>query len=87
MSNIKLSDTLCDGRSAYAYPYTQNGFTGHGWENARGCGSTQYYNNYTYTNNSIRVHYVHIRLISCSNAYLNPCSDDAWSLLHYNPYW
>jgi hypothetical protein len=87
MSNIKLSDTLCDGRSADAYPYTQVGFTGHGWENGRGCGTTQYYNNYTYTNHTNFVHYVHIRLQSCSNAYINPCSDSAWSLKHYNPYW
>jgi hypothetical protein len=84
MSNIKLSDTLCDDRSAIAYPYTQAGFTGHGWKNASGCGTTQYYNNYTFTDHTHHVHYVHIELEACNWA---GCSDPAWSLLHYNPYW
>jgi len=87
MSNIKLSDTLCDGRDAYAYPYTQAEYTGHGWLNSRGCGTTQSYNNYTFTDHTHYVHYVHIRLVSCSDAVIAPCSDNAWSQMHYNPYW
>jgi hypothetical protein len=82
LNTVQLEDSLCDGRSAIADVYDQNGWTGHEFVNSNGCHTTKDFGSVTISP-SHAVQYVYIRLYACNRA---NCSSGVNSLRHANPF-
>jgi hypothetical protein len=83
LSDVELSDDLCDSRSVYADVYSQASFFGEFFD-SNGCDTTVDVPGPTDLSDPIfGVQYVYIDLYACN---LLSCSSDAYSLEHDNPF-
>jgi hypothetical protein len=84
LSNVVVTDELCDNRSAEADAWNQTANRLAYFLNSSGCGTAAYWSSKTISDTAHGLKYVHIDLFACNQT---TCSGDAWSLKHYNPYW
>jgi hypothetical protein len=91
LSNIVVTDTLCDNRSALAYVADQNGVWGRGslggvvftYKNSRGCNHSESFGTEHFESKGDGTQFVYIGLFGANRL---GHSTVTYSYLHYNPY-
>jgi hypothetical protein len=91
LSNIVVTDTLCDNRSALAYVADQNGVWGRGslggveytYKNSLGCNHSESFGTENFESTGAGTQFVYIGLFGANRL---GHSTVTYSYLHYNPY-